>query len=267
MIEFTRALIFYLESLKFYEDCCGEQSCAQYKSPVEDRDKLRGLNSMLIGMTPLLKFLRLNKTQERVGTLQLRLRGLGVLPDRSPHALKTELSSLSLCLQAETASIKAKFIDPDVAEFFEHESLFGKRVNRAFPSAKPHIKDAGNCLATDLHTAAVFHFMIAAEYGLRSLAKRFRVKTRRPLEFSDWGSVISAVKYKLSNTSPRSKKGNTTVVFYREMIEKCDYLKDVWRNNIFHARRRCDEHDSHKALEKSRDFLQRLEAKGFREII
>jgi hypothetical protein len=117
-----------------------------------------------------------------------------------------------------------------------------------------------NCLAADLHTAAVFHLMITSEYGLRALAKHLKVKTKRTLEFSDWEAIISAIDTKLNaiKTKPRGIKKQNDLEFYRSLLTECNEFKDVWRNNIMHARRRYNEREATNVFARVRDFMQRL---------
>jgi hypothetical protein len=73
--------------------------------------------------------------------------------------------------------------------------LFGHAVHDAFPSARQDIKDAGNCLALDLSTAAVFHLMQVAEHGLRTLAWDRRVRvTKGPIQLTNWEDIIKELE-------------------------------------------------------------------------
>jgi len=67
---------------------------------------------------------------------------------------------------------KRKFlrVSDHTSRYLDREHLFGEAVSAAFPSAANDIKGAGNCLAAECPTAAVFHLMRAAEVCLRSLA-------------------------------------------------------------------------------------------------
>ena len=78
----------------------------------------------------------------------------------------------------ELAYRKFAFIKPSLSAYFEQEQLFGKDVHEKIPKARQDIKESGNCLAAELHTAAVFHLMRVAEHGLRKLARRLRVKLK-----------------------------------------------------------------------------------------
>jgi hypothetical protein len=85
---------------------------------------------------------------------------------------------------------KFAFIGPDFAPYCEQEKLFGEEVYNSFEVARREIKDAGNCLAADLGTAAVFHLMRTAEFGMRALAQERHVKIKnRQLDYADWQTL------------------------------------------------------------------------------
>jgi hypothetical protein len=67
-------------------------------------------------------------------------------------------------------------IKPELSNYCEQEQLFGSEVYEAFAKARNEIRDSGNCIAVGLDTAAVFHLMRVAEFGLRALAKKLRVQ-------------------------------------------------------------------------------------------
>jgi hypothetical protein len=54
---------------------------------------------------------------------------------------------------------KARFlcVKPDRCEYLAQHSLFGPKVNDAFPSAARDIKEAGNCLAAESGTESGVH--------------------------------------------------------------------------------------------------------------
>ena len=105
------------------------------------------------------------------------------------------LVSIRTKLHEELDSIRFALIEPSKVQFFVRDDLFGKAFHDAAPAdISAEIKAAGNCLALDLNTAAVFHLMRTAELGLRKLAKRLGARLKHPLDFADWGRVIEEPK-------------------------------------------------------------------------
>ncbi len=176
--------------------------------------------------------------------------------------IASEIQAVLFSISNETAAIKFAFIPKEVESFFEKDLLFGVEVDDAFPSARLHIKDAGNCLAADLNTAAVFHFMIIAEFGLRALAKHLKVKIKRDLEYADWDEVIRGIEAKIASIKyPRGKKRQRELEFYRPLASECNEFKDVWRNSIMHARRRYNRYKAMNIFNRVSDFMARLATK------
>lgn len=146
------------------------------------------------------------------------------------------------------------------SNFFEQHDLFGEAVSAAFPSAQSEIKDAGNCLAADLHTAAVFHLMRAVEHGLRALARHLKVKAGQPLEYACWEQVIRAIDQRLDKIrlKTRGRKKSAELEFYGRLLMECAYFKDKWRNPVSHARDRYSEAGALDALGHVQDFMKKL---------
>jgi hypothetical protein len=144
--------------------------------------------------------------------------------------------------------------------------LFGKAVNKAFPSAESDIKAAGNCLSADLNTAAVFHLMRAMEVGLRAFARHlkvWKVKKHVPLEFGTWGEIITALTAKIDALSrvTRGRKRRETLDFHEGALIELRAVKDLWRDKVMHAQGDYDKHQALTALNHVRGFMQRLAAK------
>jgi hypothetical protein len=69
--------------------------------------------------------------------------------------------------------------------------VFGNEVRTAFNSAAPDMIEAGNCLAAECNTAAVFHLMRVAEIGLRALANdRNAPFKNKPIDQQEWGTIL-----------------------------------------------------------------------------
>jgi hypothetical protein len=134
------------------------------------------------------------------------------------------------------------------------------------PSSKSDTQEAVYCYALDRNTACVFHLMRVAEFGLRALAKKLKVKlthggkTVYPIEFADWGTVISECKTKIDNarkTLPPGKR-QKTMELYAEIADHCLFMKEIWRNNVSHARKPYTEHLALDAMVKVRNFMNFL---------
>jgi hypothetical protein len=177
--------------------------------------------------------------------------------------IASEIHGLRTSIMNQAGELKFVFVPPILTCFFEKEALFGPNVFDAFPSARPEIKDAGNCLVLGLHNASVFHLMRAAEHGLRALAAHLKIKIKHQLEYAGWGAIIRGIDKKLTALQPkaRGKKKSEDLEFYRVMMSECNTLKDVWRNNVMHTRGRYNEPEALGVYTHVSEFMERLAKK------
>ena len=152
--------------------------------------------------------------------------------------------------------------------YFNQPDLFGAEVYYAFESAREDIENAGNCYATDNDTACVFHLMRVAERGMRVLAKHLKVdkKLKFPLEYADWGTVISSMSARLEGLRKmrRGPKKDAELRFYSGAINQCEFLNNFWRVEVSHARKQYNSLEALNSLNHVKEFMQLL-AKRLKE--
>jgi len=154
---------------------------------------------------------------------------------------------------------------PDIG--YQEHIFWGNGKNYKIRSAIPDIKAAGNCLAAECPTAAVFHAMRATEHGIRALATRLKVValTRRgkpqPIEFADWEAMIVAIntRVKAMAQMPRSARRQRRVAHYSDLADKCWYMKELWRNDLMHTRVTFNRSEAYGILQRVREFMQLVE--------
>jgi hypothetical protein len=154
------------------------------------------------------------------------------------------------------------FISPDRHRFFQQDDLFQLGSPPPFPAIAQDIKDAGNCLAADLSTAAVFHLMRVAEWGLRSLAKKAGVRVKKtPLDWAEWRTLIDGIRVKKVVPIAGKRRGpkkDADLEFYRGLLGEFEAFKDVYRNQVMHSRRTYDHREAESAMLHVGEFLRRL---------
>jgi len=138
-----------------------------------------------------------------------------------------------------------------------------------FPSAKEDIHAAVDCYALQQNTASVFHSMRIAELGLRAFAwsqgiKGIGKKTKpKPIEWANWLDIIKeleAIQLKLRNM-PAGPKKDTETAFFSGALADMNAFKDEFRNMgnmVMHVRVSYDEFQSARALNRVREFMNRL---------
>lgn len=85
-----------------------------------------------------------------------------------PEVMDKELEGLMETIVMELSKQTFAYLPGPNSQYFEQEKLFGPIVHDNFPSAREDIKEAGNCLACGLDSAAVFHLMRVAEIWITS---------------------------------------------------------------------------------------------------
>lgn len=168
---------------------------------------------------------------------------------------------------------KHKFvrIEADRSNYVDNDRLFGDDVWTAFPSASDDIKDAGNCLAAECATAAVFHLMRVAEIGLRALAYDRSVTVLQnakamfaiPLELATWEPLIKELEgAELEiQKSPKTTARTEQFEFYHGANMQVRAFKNVFRNAVMHTRDSYDRDEAISVCRKVEEFMKILASK------
>jgi|GEM_PF-5473185 len=149
-------------------------------------------------------------------------------------------------VQNNLDSRKFMYIAQEDAKYWNNLQLFGSDFGTVFPvEATFELGELGKCFAASRAIACVFHSMRIAEYGLRILAKRVGVRLTDkgkpvPIEYGTWDKVIQGIRNKIAEARKQSigPKKERALQFYAAAADHCEYMKDIWRNEIAHARHR-----------------------------
>jgi hypothetical protein len=158
------------------------------------------------------------------------------------------------------------YIPIDKAQFFEQYALFGDAVKeKSSDEINAEIRTAGNCLAAELNTAAVFHTIRTAEMGMRRLASRLRVipcrdSKRIKIEDATWNELIAPINNKIESEKqkpPAERKLKSHFRDYEILVGQLNRLKDD-RNEVMHTHGDYKGSEALGVFERVRDFMQRL---------
>ncbi len=183
--------------------------------------------------------------------------------------VKNEMSSMRSTFVARLCAQKFAFIPADKAKYFEQEDAFGE-VGKPFkPLASDEInaeiKAAGNCLAADLNTAAVFHAIRAAEMGMRRLASRLKVIVYRDgkrikIIEATWNELIKEINNTIDAEKQKPKAARKIKGHFRDyeiLADHLNILKDT-RNDVMHSHGGYKASEALGVFERVSDFMQRL---------
>jgi hypothetical protein len=165
-------------------------------------------------------------------------------PHLPNHEIRTELSSLVNSITQEVECTHFVYIPEAKSEFCEQDCLFGEALHKAASSEiNAEIKAAGNCIAADLHTAAVFHLMRVAEFGLHKLIEHlrsagFNLLSAERVEFATWSALIGAIDGELKRLkgTEKSQTREEELQFYSAILSEARAFQYAWRDPVMHAR-------------------------------
>jgi hypothetical protein len=199
---------------------------------------------------------------------------LSVANRNNPPSVAATLQELRLDIDKELHGRQFVSIQPDRAGYAEGPStpdryhygnrkhLFGDAAYAAFMSARYDMREAGNCLAVEANTAAVFHLMRVAEYGLRALAhdRRVRLPKNSSLQLATWEEIIKKLEDAVSAIQgyPRTLAREAQFEFYHGAMIEFRGFKNKFRNRVMHARDEYDRDDAHSAFTHVRAFMNTL---------
>jgi hypothetical protein len=187
-----------------------------------------------------------------------------------PLALQARLDDLETAIDLDLVHQQFVAIKQDRIRFFESKALFGEPVDQCFPSARIDISDAGNCIAVDLNSAAVFHLMRAVEGALRAFAVHLgvskvsagRTKNRWvPLEYAQWEQILNQLPDRIEakiNKLPSGPKKQAAQEFYYGTLKDFSGFKEAWRNHVSHARAHYSSESALAVLSHVERFMQTL---------
>lgn len=182
--------------------------------------------------------------------------------------LHNHITVLRECIEADLEKRYFLFIPPGKIDLGAELHDGGGRwqfIWKQFKSVEYDSKEAVKCFVADRYTACVFHSMMIAEYGLRALAKRMKVKLpkHKRLEWSEWQDMLREMT-RISEQVASKKGGpkrDELLEFYRGALGQFYAFKDEYRNQVMHARKHYDEFQATSALNHVKDFMEKLAAR------
>jgi hypothetical protein len=191
----------------------------------------------------------------------------------SPHALAALLEGMLAIMRKELQKRTFAFIPEINARYFERDDLFGEQFHKnTSPEINVEIKSAGNCLAADLNSAAVFHLIRAAERGMRRLASRLKVSVKRDgktikISGATWGELIIEIRKTIDSErkkSPADRKIKGRLRDFELLADQSEILADHLnllkddRNDVMHTHNDFKASEALSVFERVRDFMQKL---------
>jgi len=175
---------------------------------------------------------------------------------------QNQLNVLREAIEADLEKRLFVFIPPRDAEVTGNIERHWGGVWSTIPDSREDIQEAVSCYVLGRPTACVFHSMRIAEHGLRRIARKVKAKPLykgkpKPIESSDWNDLITAIKGEIAKIrqKPRGPKRDELLERFSNAADHCEYMKDIWRNSVSHARKAYTRAEALAVMDRVRDFM------------
>ena len=183
----------------------------------------------------------------------------------TPQECLSQLKTLKECIEADLEKHLFVFVSPDKAKVLRDLPPNWRDIWKKFPESMTDTQLAAQCYALEQDMGCVFHLMRVAEHGLRAIARKVGVKLtdkgkRQPIEFATWDKVITGINGEIAKARalPQGPRKNRKLQFYSNAAENCTYIRDLWRNETSHTRKRYNDAEALGVMNRVRDFMQLL---------
>jgi hypothetical protein len=138
---------------------------------------------------------------------------------------------------------------------YGNKNLFGEKVAKKFRGAVTDIENAGNCVALQQPTAAVFYLMRAMEFAVRQLSKRLKVTITPQTTWHQMTNLMDdKIKKMPDNTESLKRKKNN----WEAARSNLHHVGSVWRNNTMHPAATYTPSQARDVLNATRFFMNAL---------
>lgn len=152
--------------------------------------------------------------------------------------IRSRIMALEDAIRDELERRIVLIVDQRKQEFFKGAPL-EIDVREAFPKAAVEMNEAARCIATDRHTASVFHMMRAMEICVQRFGKKLHVPMsivtkNDKLRDQAWGDITNQIKHKINKRRQKTKSQKQQVVMFLAVLSKLDDVREAWRNPTMH---------------------------------
>lgn len=192
------------------------------------------------------------------------------LSDIDWSSLEADLRNVADMVIADLCRAKLVKVNSPYYEYINSDELVSEDFSTKFPSASIDVKEAGNCIAVDCGTAAVFHLMRAVEWGMRAFCVDLGLlttdykKVKVPIEHSQWEQILNQLDKKIEekiDSLPRGPQRQEAQEFYHCIHFDIKRFKDAFRNHVAHTRTTYSQKAADDILDHVRKFFVLLETR------
>jgi hypothetical protein len=262
----SRTLTWAFDSIEINMGICEENKKSGKQQP-NSRDLQKDTAKLVQDIREFCQKVGFVAAAEKAALTRVRLDSID---DLDYSSILTELHNVKDMLFSAQWNHQFVLIPEEFKGFVVNDDLFGPEVSIAFKSAVPDIREAGNCIAVDMGTAAVFHLMRAVEWGLRALCRHLGVlrvphnKKHIPIEYATWDNMLQKVQEKIDKKIDAlgpGKRKQGVQEFYYPLLKDFKGFKDAWRNHVMHSRKTYTQKEAEAIFEHVKNFMILLSTK------
>jgi len=216
------------------------------------------------------------KLDHAAETIRLKITHVAAHPDKVDYSsLCADFRTIFEAISGDFWHRKFAQIPEEYGTYVNNDALLGPEIKSKFKEAEADIREAGNCIAIDSGTAAVFYLMRAVELGLRRFCSHLGIsrvrKSKKPgkekyvlLEYAQWEKILDDAQERVDAKINKMKPGKAkqrAQEFYIPILKDIRGFKDAWRNHVMHARATYTVKDAEAVLGHVKGFLLRLSAR------
>lgn len=242
---------------------------------VISEDSAEWLKRQLVALQRDCELLELHTTARVIGGFWLQYQSVGPTCHQAEEGMVTIMNAF----QAELGTHVFMHVLPHRVRYWSTDAELSSPTGRigndlvrmfaslaSFPDAKHDAREAGNCISYGLFTAAVYHLMRCAEFGLVSVARSVNVDEEKLAQGWDKciagiGSAIKAIE----STKPTPDWKDQT----KRLSDLCSWFTTIrtgWRNPVSHIPRVYSENVAIAMFSAIGTIFDQLHSQGYRQV-
>jgi hypothetical protein len=149
-----------------------------------------------------------------------------------PHLFGVQCTGIDTALISELQRKIFFMLPRESRALYETPCEKWEPILSVFPNARNDIEEMGRCMAFNRYPAAVFHALLAVEFGLIHLGKFLGSKGKKP----GWDDTSRALEKVLALGRPKATPRIRKHFGFLELVNKdMQSMKLAWRNKVSHA--------------------------------
>jgi hypothetical protein len=140
---------------------------------------------------------------------------------------------------------------PDDAKLYENPKDGWEQVIGRFSRVRHDVEECSKCFALGRYSAALFHVLLVAEFGVIKVAELFGVAGDKP----GWGALDRLQRINDKKWNDKTPLEQQHAEFLKNLLPLAYAIKDSWRHKISHVDNKLDWMDTDFSPEVAREII------------